>query len=187
MSIQDEIERVFQLEIDALVRVRDSLDGSYARAVELLFECSGKVIVTGMGKSGLIAQKIAATLVSTGTPAIFLHTGDGMHGDVGIIEKGDMVLAISKSGETEELLNVLFYVKNIGVPLIAITAEPDSTLGKSSELVLFTPVSREACPLNLAPTSSTTAALVVGDALAMALMKMRGFRPEDFAILHPGG
>ena len=187
MNIHDEIDRVFQLEIDTLVRVRDSLDGSYTRAVELLFECSGKVIVTGMGKSGLIAQKIAATMVSTGTPAIFLHTGDGMHGDVGIIERGDVVLAVSKSGETEELLNILFYIKSIGVPLIAVTAEPDSTLAKSSELVLFTPVSQEACPLNLAPTSSTTAALVVGDALAMALMKMRGFKPEDFAILHPGG
>ena len=187
MSILDEMDRVFQLEIDTLVRVRESLDESYARASELLFQCSGKVVVTGMGKSGLIAQKIAATFVSTGTPALFLHPGDGMHGDVGIIMDGDVVLAIGKSGETEELLNILLYVKKIGVPVISITASPRSTLAKSSDVVLYTPVTEEACPLNLAPTSSTTAALVVGDALAMSLMKKRGFDPEHYAQLHPGG
>ena len=175
MSMLDEIDRVFQLEIDTLTNVRNQLDKSYMKAAELLFQCSGKVIVTGMGKSGLIAQKIAATMVSTGTPAIFLHTGDGLHGDVGVVRKEDVVLAISKSGETEELLNVLLYVRKIGAPVVSITAEPESALARSSDLVLFTPVDKEACPLNLAPTTSTTVALVVGDALAMALMKKRGF------------
>ena len=183
----DEMLRVFQLEIDTLVKVRDSLDESYSRAADLLAECKGKVVVTGMGKSGLIAQKIASTMVSTGTPALFLHPGDGMHGDVGIIGEGDVVLAISKSGETEELLAILLYVKKIGVPVISITANPASTLGRTSDLLLITPVDEEACPLNLAPTSSTTAALVVGDALAMTLMKRSGFTPESFALFHPGG
>jgi arabinose-5-phosphate isomerase len=187
MSVLDEIDRVFQLEIGTLVKVREGLDGAYARAADLLSRCSGKVVLTGAGKSGLIAHKIASTMVSTGTPAVFLHAGDGMHGDVGIILEGDVVLAVSKSGETAELLNIVLYVKTIGVPIISITARPDSTLGRSSEVVLFTPVNEEACPLNLAPTSSTTAALVVGDALAMVLMKMRGFKPEHFALLHPGG
>ena len=183
----DEMLRVFQLEIDTLVKVRDSLDESYSRAANLLAECTGKVIVTGMGKSGLIGQKIAATMVSTGTPALFLHPGDGMHGDVGIIGGDDVVLAISKSGETEELLAILPYMKKIGVTVISITTNPASALARSSDLVLVTPVDEEACPLNLAPTSSTTAALVVGDALAMTLMKRRGFTPESFALLHPGG
>ena len=187
MSILEELDRVFKLEIDTLMKLRDSLDGSYTKATELLFQCSGKVVVTGMGKSGLIAQKISATMVSTGTPAVFLHPSDGMHGDVGIIREGDAVLAISKSGETEELLSILLYIKKVSVPVISITADPDSTLAKSSDVVLFTQVNEEACPLNLAPTSSTTAALVLGDALAMALMKMRGFEPEHFALLHPGG
>ena len=183
----DEMLRVFQLEIDTLVKVRDSLDESYSRAADLLAECKGKVVVTGMGKSGLIAQKIASTMVSTGTPALFLHPGDGMHGDVGIIGEDDVVLAISKSGETEELLAILLYVKKIGVPVISITANSASTLGRTSDLLLITPVDEEACPLNLAPTSSTTAALVVGDALAMTLMKRSGFTPERFALFHPGG
>ena len=187
MKILDEIDRVFQLEIDTLQHVREGLNESYATAAQLLFECRGKVVITGMGKSGLIAQKIAATMVSTGTGAAFLHAADGMHGDVGIVQDGDVILAISKSGETEEVLNILIYVKSIGVPVISITANPESALAKNSDLVLFTPVSEEACPLDLAPTSSTTAALVVGDALAVALMKLRGFQPEHFAQRHPGG
>ena len=187
MNILDEIDRVFRHEIDTLAKVRESLDGSYAKAAKLLFECSGKVVVTGMGKSGYVAQKIAATMVSTGSPAIFLHSSEGTHGDVGIIKEGDILLAISKSGETEELLNVLLYVKKMGVPVISITTRSKSALARSSDLVLLTPVDEEACPLNLAPTSSTTAALVVGDALALALMKMRGFKAEQFAVLHPGG
>ena len=183
----EEIRRVFQLEIDTLLKLRDLLHESYAKAAELLYGCKGKVVVTGMGKSGLIAHKIAATMVSTGTPAVFLHPADGLHGDVGIIGEDDVVLAISKSGESDELLNILPYVRKLRVPVVSITANPGSTLGKSSDLVLHTPIEEEACPLNLAPTSSTTAALVVGDALAMAVMKMRGFQPENYAMLHPGG
>lgn len=187
MNILGEMRRVFELEIATLARTLEGLDGAYTEAAKLLFECPGKVVVTGAGKSGLIAQKIAATMVSTGTPAVFLHPGNAMHGDVGIIRKGDVVLAISKSGETDELLNVLLYGREIGVPLISVTANVKSSLAKASNVVLFTPVDEEACPLNLAPTSSTTAALVVGDALAVALMRMRGFKPEHFAMLHPGG
>jgi arabinose-5-phosphate isomerase len=187
MSMLDEIDRVFQLEIDTLTNVRNQLDQSYMKAAELLFQCPGKVIVTGMGKSGLIAQKIAATMVSTGTSAAYLHPGDGLHGDAGIIRDGDVVLALSKSGETEELLSLLLYVKKLGIAVITVTANPKSTLAKASDLVLFTPIDEEACPLDLAPTSSTTAALVVGDALAMTLMKKRGVTPEQFALWHPGG
>jgi len=187
LNILDELNRVIQLEIDTLAKVRGALDESYTKATELLFNCSGRVIVTGVGKSGIIAQKIVATLVSTGTLASFLHSGDALHGDLGMVSQGDVFLALSKSGETEELLNTLPYAKKVGAAVISITAAPDSSLGKNSDVVLYTPVDEEACPLNLAPTSSTTAALAVGDALAMCLMKMRGFQPEDFAMLHPGG
>ena len=187
MNIISEIDRVFRNEIETLVQVQGRVDGSYREATELLLHCQGKTVVTGTGKSGHIAQKIAATMVSTGTPAMFLHPADALHGDVGIIREGDVILAISKSGETEELLNVLLYAKKMGAPVISITANLESTLAKASQVVLYTPVTKEACPLNLAPTSSTTAALVVGDALAMALMSMRDFRPDQFALLHPGG
>lgn len=187
MNILNELDRVFRLEIDTLARVRDELNDSYAQAAQLISRIEGKVVVTGMGKSGLIGQKIAATMISTGTPATFLHASDGMHGDVGLVLKDDVALAISKSGETEELLSILLYVKTIGVPVISITANRESALAKSSDLVLYTPVKEEACPLDLAPTSSTTAALVVGDALAMTLMKMRDFTPASFARFHPGG
>lgn len=187
MNILDEIDRVFHLEINTLIAVRDSLGDDYVKAVETLFQCKGKVVVTGMGKSGLVAQKIAATMVSTGTPATFLHPSDGLHGDVGIIQAEDVFLVISKSGSTEELLDLLLYIKKLGVPVISITASPESSLGRASNLILYTPVKEEACPLDLAPTSSTTAALVVGDALAMTLMRKRGFTPEHFAVLHPRG
>jgi len=186
-DIDQEIDRVFQLEIATLNSVRESLNGSYSKAVRLIYEKGGKVVITGMGKSGLIAQKIAATLVSTGTPAAFMHSADGMHGDVGIVVEGDVLIAISKSGETDEVLKLLSYMNHIGVPVISITANAESTLAKNSEVVLFTPIGEEACPLDLAPTSSTTAALVVGDALAVALMKLRDFKPEHFAVRHPGG
>jgi len=187
INVLDEIDRVFQLEIDTLVKVRESLNGNYSEATHLLYGCQGKVVVSGAGKSGLIAQKVAATMVSTGTLATFLNPSDGLHGDVGIIRKGDVVLAISKSGETDELLDVLPFLKQADVPVILITANSKSAMARNAKLVLCTPVDEEACPLNLAPTSSTTAALVVGDALAMTLMKMRGFEPENFAALHPGG
>ncbi|MQF94064.1 MAG: KpsF/GutQ family sugar-phosphate isomerase [SAR202 cluster bacterium] len=187
MKYLDEISQVFDLEIQTLTDVRGSLGDPYAKAVELLLSCRGKVVATGMGKSGLIAQKIASTMASTGTPATFLHSGDGLHGDIGIIRTEDVVLALSKSGETSEMLDLFPYLKSHGIPVIAITASPDSALGKQSDVVLYTPVPEEACPLDLAPTSSTTAALVVGDALAMTLMKERGFTAENFALLHPGG
>ena len=187
IKVISELDRVFQLEIETLIKVRESLNGDYTEAVELLFSCKGKVVVSGAGKSGLIAQKIAATMVSTGTPAVALHPGDAMHGDAGVIHGGDVFLGISKSGETGELLNLLPYLNQTKVPVISITANAESSLSKGSKIALYTPVDAEACPLNLAPTSSSTAALVVGDALAMALMKMRGFQPENFALLHPGG
>ena len=187
IKVISEIDRVFQLEIETLIKVRESLNESYTAAVELLFSCTGKIVVSGAGKSGLIAQKIAATMVSTGTPAVSLHPGDAMHGDAGVIHEGDVFLGISKSGETAELLNLLPYLKQAKVPAISITASNDSSLTRGSKIVLYTPVDAEACPLNLAPTSSSTAALVVGDALAMALMKLRGFKSEHFALFHPGG
>jgi len=187
MKILDEIIQVFDLEINTLVAVRESLGEPYALAVDLLFSCQGKVVVTGMGKSGLIAQKIASTMASTGTTATFLHSGDGLHGDVGIIRPDDLVISISKSGETPEMMDLLLYIKRSGIPLISITASENSSMAQQSDIVLYTPVAVEACPLDLAPTSSTTAALVVGDALAMALMKKRGFTDEHFAMLHPGG
>jgi arabinose-5-phosphate isomerase len=153
----------------------------------LLRQCHGKVIITGIGKSGLIAQKIASTMVSTGTPAMFVHPAEGMHGDIGIVNRDDIVIAISKSGESDELIGLLPSIRKIGARLIAITAKQGSTIAKHADIVLVTPIDEEACPLNMAPTCSTTAALVVGDALAITLMKLRGFKSEDFALYHPGG
>lgn len=186
-EIAGEIDRVFRLEIDTLSKVRESLGKEYSDAAQLLLDCPGKVVVTGIGKSGLIAQKIVGTMVSTGTSAIFLHASEAMHGDVGMVKKGDVLLAISKSGETEELLKLFPSIRETGVPIVSITAAIKSSIAEESDLVLFTPVDEEACPLNLAPTSSSTAALVVGDALAMTLMKMSGFQPENYALSHPGG
>ena len=183
----EEIIRVFDVEIDALTRVRKSLGAAYAEAVQAIFDTSGKVIVTGVGKSGLIGQKIAATMASTGTPAIFLHPADGMHGGLGVVQPGDVVVAIGKSGESEELIAILPPLRTIGARVIAITGNADSTLARSADIVLLADAGMEACPMNLAPTSSTTVALVVGDALAIALMKLRDFRPENFALYHPGG
>ena len=181
------LKAVLSLEADTLRRVRDAVDGSYGKAVELILRCRGKVVVTGVGKSGLIGQKIAATFTATGTPAVFLHPSEGLHGDLGVVQKGDVVLAIGKSGESEELTAILPSLRRIGVRIVALTAKARSTLARSAEVVLLTPIEAEACPLNLAPTCSTTAALAVGDALAVVLMKLRGFRKEDFALLHPGG
>ena len=187
MEILDEINRVLNLEIDTLNRMSDKIDQTYVVATNMVYKCQGKLIVTGTGKSGLIGRKISATMVSTGTPSIFLHPNDALHGDVGIVDNRDLILAISKSGESDDIGIIIRYAKSIRVPVIAVTAEINSTLGKEADVVLETPVSREACPLNLAPTSSTTAALVVGDMLAMTVMKMRDFRPEQFATYHPGG
>src|SRR4030095_8238226 len=163
------------------------LDESFERAVELLRGCTGRVIVTGMGKSGIIARKVAATLASTGTPAHFLHPAEGVHGDLGMVARGDVVVALSNSGETESMLAILPPLKRLGVPIALLTGKPRSTLAAQSEVVLDISVPEEACPMNLAPTTSTTAALAMGDALAMALLELRGLRPEDFAALHPRG
>lgn len=186
-NLLDEIVRVFDIEIDALTRVRKSLGPSYEAAVRMIFECPGKVIVTGVGKSGLIGQKIAATMASTGTPAIFLHPADGMHGGLGVVQKGDVVLAIGKSGESDELTTILPSLRTIGARIIAITGNAESTLARNADVLLVADAGMEACPMNLAPTSSTTVALVVGDALAVALMRLRDFQPESFALYHPGG
>lgn len=175
------------MEAAALHAVRKAVNGSYHKAVKWLADCKGKVILTGVGKSGLIAQKIAATLSSTGRPAVYLDPADALHGSLGVIQKQDLVVAVGKSGESDELNGMFPQLKALGVRVIAITANTKSTLAKRAGLVLETPIEQEACPLNLAPTCSTTAALAVGDALAVALMKLRDFKTEHFAVNHPGG
>ena len=177
---------VLRIESDGLLALVERLDESFVRAVELLRHCRGKVVVTGLGKSGLICRKIAATLASTGTPAFFLHSGDGIHGDLGMVMKGDVILAISNSGETEEILKLLPHFKLHGIKLIVMTGNADSSLAKAGDVVLNIRV-KEACPLGLAPTASTTAALAMGDALAVVLLEEKGFNEEDFAMRHPGG
>ena len=187
MDILEEIRRVIRLEAQALTHLEESVSSQFEDAVRMLQACQGKVILMGVGKSGLIANKIAATMVSTGTPAVFLHGSEGMHGDIGIVAKDDIVIAVGKSGESEELLVLLPFIRKIGARIISITAKLESALARGSDLVLITPIEEEACPLNMAPTCSTTAALVLGDAIAMALMKLRDFQPDDFALFHPGG
>ena len=179
--------KVLQTEAAAVLALVERLDDKFARAVMLIRDCRGRVIVTGMGKSGIICRKIAATLASTGTPAFFLHPAEAIHGDLGVIQADDVVIAMSYSGETDELRHVLETLKRIGAPLIAMTGETSSTLAQASQVVLDCSVSEEACPMNLVPTASTTAALAMGDALAMAVLVEKGFKPEDFASLHPGG
>ena len=180
-------ERVFRLEAEAILGLIPKLDERFERAVELLRHCAGRVIVTGMGKSGLIGRKIAATLASTGTPAYFLHPAEGVHGDLGMVARGDVVLALSNSGETDEVLAILPPLKRLGVPIVLLTGNPASALARQCEVVLDVSVAEEACPMNLVPTSSTTAALAAGDAIALALLELRGLRPEDYAALHPRG
>ena len=180
-------ERVLRLEAEAILGLIPKLDERFDRAVELLHRCRGRVIVTGMGKSGLVGRKIAATLASTGTPAYFLHPAEGVHGDVGMVARGDVVLALSNSGETDEVLAILPPLKRLGVPIVLLTGNPSSTLARQAEVVIDVSAAEEACPMNLAPTSSTTAALAAGDALAMALLELRGLKPEDYAALHPRG
>ncbi len=179
--------KVLQTEAAAILALVDRIDDRFAQAVLLLRGCQGRVIVTGMGKSGIICRKIAATLASTGTPAFFLHPAEAVHGDLGVIQADDVVIAMSYSGETEELTRVLETLKRIGAPLIAITGDLKSTLAQAANVALDCRVSEEACPMNLVPTASTTAALAMGDALAMAVLVEKGFKPEDFANLHPGG
>ena len=179
--------KVLQTEAAAILALVDRLDERFEQAVRLLLECRGRVVVTGMGKSGIICRKIAATLSSTGTPAFFLHPAEAIHGDLGVLQSDDVIVALSHSGETDELLRLLETIKRLGARLITITGEPLSTLGKAADVALDCHVSKEACPLNLVPTASTTAALALGDALAMTLLVAKGFRQEDFANLHPGG
>jgi arabinose-5-phosphate isomerase len=181
------LRRVLALEAEALRKTRAAVDERFERAVRAVAACRGKVIVTGMGKSGLVAQKIAATLSSTGTPAFYLHPGEAMHGDLGMVEKRDLILAVGKSGESSELTAILPSLRKIGVKVVAMTTRARSTLARASHALILLPVEAEACPLNLAPTCSTTAMLAAGDALAVALMELRGFRREHFARLHPGG
>ncbi len=186
-KLRDLGKAVIQVEASAIKALTKQINVNFVAACKLLFSCTGRVVVIGMGKSGHIAGKIAATLASTGTPAFFVHPGEASHGDLGMITKQDVVLALSNSGETEEILRILPIIKRLGVPLIALTGNPGSTLGMIATTHINVAVEQEACPLGLAPTSSTTAALVMGDALAVSLLEARGFTRDDFALSHPGG
>ncbi|WP_339639883.1 KpsF/GutQ family sugar-phosphate isomerase [uncultured Porticoccus sp.] len=179
--------RTIRLEAEAVTLLEERIDAAFDRACELIIQCTGRVIVTGMGKSGHIGRKIAASLASTGTPAFFVHPGEASHGDLGMITRVDLVLALSNSGTTAEIITLLPLIKRMGLPLISMTGNPDSILAQASEAHLDVRVPSEACPLGLAPTTSTTATLVMGDALAIALLEARGFTAEDFAFSHPGG
>lgn len=183
----DLARNVIQIEADAILNLLSRIDANFAKACDYLFHCEGRIAVTGVGKSGHICKKIAATLASTGSPAFFIHPNEAKHGDIGMITKKDVVLALSNSGESEELVAILPVIKRLNVPLITLTGRPQSTLAKAATIHLDVSVEKEACPLGLAPTSSTTAALVMGDALAMALLDKRGFTSDDFALSHPGG
>ncbi|MBU4485287.1 MAG: KpsF/GutQ family sugar-phosphate isomerase [Candidatus Delongbacteria bacterium] len=180
-------KNIFEIEIEALKKVSSNLDDNFFHAIKSILECKGKVIVTGMGKSGLIGRKIAATLCSTGTLAIYMHPAEGLHGDIGVVEEKDVMIMIGKSGESDEILSMLPVLKKIGCKIIAITGNISSTLAKNSHIVLNSHVDKEACSLNLAPTSSTTAALVIGDAISTVLSQLKNFKEEDFALYHPGG
>jgi arabinose-5-phosphate isomerase len=182
-----EARRVLEVEAAAILGLKDRLDQNFISAVEVMYQCQGRVITMGMGKSGIICKKISSTLASTGTPSFFLHPAEAIHGDLGMVVKGDVVLAVSNSGETEELVRLLESVKRIGAVLVSMTGNPSSSLARNSDYHLSAAISREACPLGLAPTASTTATLALGDALAMAILIRKGFREEDFALLHPGG
>ena len=183
----DSARRVLSIEAQAIHDLLTRLNGSFVRAVNLLLNCKGRVVVTGMGKSGLIGRKISATLSSTGTPSFFLHPAEALHGDLGMLARGDALLAISYGGETPEILNLLEALKRLEISIVALTGNLKSTLATASEVVLDVSVREEACSLNLAPTASTTAAMAMGDALAIALLERRGFKRDDFAALHPAG
>ena len=186
-ELLDMAKDVFDIEGNAVLELKDRINDNFIKAIEILYSCKGKIIVTGMGKSGLIGRKIAATLCSTGTPAVFLHPAESTHGDSGIITKSDVVIAISNSGETNELLNLLPLIKRFGVPIVGLTGAVNSTLADKSDVVLDISVEKEACPLNKAPTASTTVTLAMGDAIAVCLLKKRGFSADDFLMFHPGG
>lgn len=179
--------RVLGIEARAVQAMVQRLDRGFSDAVDLLYACKGKVVVSGMGKSGLIGQKIAATMASTGTPSFFLHPAEGLHGDLGMLARGDVLIAISNSGETQEILQLLPFMKRMSIPVVAIVGRMASTLAKNSDVALDVSVAEEACPMGLAPTASTTATLAMGDALAVALLEKRGFKEQDFAQFHPGG
>lgn len=179
--------RVLETELAAVRALQDRLNGAFVAACQLLHDCKGRVVVTGMGKSGHVGNKIAATLASTGTPSFFLHPAEASHGDIGMIAAGDVVIAISNSGETAELVTILPTIKRLGIPMVAMTGRPQSTLAKAAAVILDVSVTEEACPHNLAPTASTTATLAMGDALAVAILEARGFSEQDFARSHPGG
>ena len=180
-------KKVLLTESDAVAGLLNKLDQSFVKGIEIIFESKGRVVVTGMGKSGLVGKKIAATLASTGTPAFFLHPAEASHGDLGMVTSDDVIIAISNSGETEELVKIVPYLKRFGVGLISMTGNPASTLAKASDVHLDVAVKEEACPMGIVPTASTTAALAMGDAIAVALLSRRGFREEDFASFHPSG
>lgn len=186
-NINDLAKEVLTIEANSILRLKDSIGEDFDKAVDYLYNCKGRVIVTGMGKSGLIGRKIAATLSSTGTPSYFLHPAESTHGDSGIITRNDVIIAISNSGETQELLNLLPLIKRFGVTMIGMTGKMNSTLSNASDVTLDISVEREACPLNKAPTASTTATLAMGDALAVCLLEKRGFSEEDFLVFHPSG
>ncbi len=186
-SLARRASRVLSIESEGIAGLREKIDETFGRAVDILLQAPGKVVLTGVGKSGLIGRKIAATFASTGTPAFFLHPAEGMHGDIGMVRKGDVVIALSNSGETDEIVRLLPIFKRLGLSLIALTGNPDSTLGRYADVALDAGVREEACPLGLAPTASTTAALALGDALAVVLFEEKGFSEQDFAMLHPGG
>jgi arabinose-5-phosphate isomerase len=180
-------KRVLRIEAEAIEGMLERLDARFERAAELLFQCKGRVVVTGMGKSGLIGRKIAATFSSTGTPSLFLHPAEALHGDLGMLVREDVLLAISYGGESEEIIALLDTIKRLSVAMVTLTGKPRSTLAAASDVVLDISVKEEACSLNLAPTASTAASMAMGDALAIALLERRGFTPGDFAALHPGG
>ena len=182
-----EARRILQIESDAIRKLIPRLGMRFEKAIELLYECSGRVIVSGMGKPGFIARKISATLASTGTPSLYLHPAEAFHGDLGRVTKADIVLLLSHSGETEEMVRILSPLKKIGVKIIALTGNLQSPLAKNADVVLDISIDREACPLGLAPSTSTAVSLALGDALALTLLKKKGFKQEDFAFLHPGG
>ncbi|MBI2646129.1 MAG: KpsF/GutQ family sugar-phosphate isomerase [Deltaproteobacteria bacterium] len=187
VSSIEQAKRVLRIEAEAILGLIEKIGTDFDRAVDILLQCKGKVVVTGMGKSGQVCRKISATLASTGTPAFFLHPAEGIHGDLGMLAKEDAIIAISYSGETDELLQILPLMKRLGLPMIALTGNVNSTLAKTADVVLDLHVREEACPMGLAPTASTTATLAMGDALAVSLLKKRGFKEDDFALLHPGG
>ncbi len=187
MNLIQTAQKTFQIEAEALQTAAERLDQNFLDAIDIILHTKGKLIITGVGKSGLVGAKIAATFASTGTSSFFLHPTEALHGDLGMISEGDTLLAISSSGESEELTKILPHIKRFDIPLIGMTSNPDSSLGKYADVFLDISVQREACPLGVAPTSSTTLTMALGDALAVALMEQRGFKEQDFASFHPGG